>query len=133
MNHKNVNVARNQMNFGIIVSDTLNWIENSDRRHSKALRALWSLKRNLSSSTPMKSRLNAYIGYIVRIIMCGCEVWYPIKTDLRLIEKLQKEATKWICWSEPDYKKRLTEIELFSLSLHAQLQSLIVLLDYSWN
>ena len=39
MNHKNVNVARNQKDLGIIVSDTLTWNENANRRHYKALRA----------------------------------------------------------------------------------------------
>ena len=74
----------------------------------------------------MKSRLNAYIGYIVPRIMSGCQVWYPSKTDLRIIEKLPKNAKKWICGSEPDYKKRLTETELLKLSLYAELQSLLL-------
>ena len=123
MNNKNV---RNQKDLAIIASDTLNWNENAKRRHSKALRALWSLKRNLSLFTRMKSRLNAYIGYIVPIIMFGYQVWYPSKTDLRLIEKLQKEATKWICWSESDYIKQLAETKLSPLSLYAALQSLLL-------
>ena len=109
MNHKKMKIARNEKDLGIIVSDTLNWNENANRRHSKALRALWSLKRNLSSSTHMKSRLNAYIGNIVTIIMFG----YISKTDLKLFEKLQKEKSKWICWSEPD-------------SLYVELQRLLL-------
>ena len=58
--------------------------------------------------------------------MFGCQVWYPSKTDLRLFEKMQKGATKWISWSEPDYEKRLTETELLPLSLYAELQSLLL-------
>ena len=58
--------------------------------------------------------------------MIGNQVWYPSKTDLRLIEKLQKDATKRICWSEPDYKKRLTETELLPLSLYDELRSLLL-------
>ena len=69
MNHKNVNVARNEKGLGIILSDTLNWNENANRRHCKAHRALWSLKQNLPSFTPIKSTINAYIGYIVPIII----------------------------------------------------------------
>ena len=60
------------------------------------------------------------------IIMFGCEVWHPSKIDLRLIEKLQKDATKWICWSEPDYKEWLTETELLPLTLYVELQSLLL-------
>ena len=62
VNNKNVNDAQNQKDLGIIVSDTLNWNETANRRLSKALRALWSIEKNLSSSTPMRSRLNACIA-----------------------------------------------------------------------
>ena len=58
--------------------------------------------------------------------MFGCHIWYPNKTDLMLIEKLRTDATNWIRWSEPDYKKRLTETELLPLSLYAELQSLFL-------
>ena len=57
--------------------------------------------------------------------MFGCLEWYPGKTDLRLIEKLQNYVTKWICWSEPDNKKRFTETALLRLSLYAELQRLL--------
>ena len=64
-----------------------------------------------------KSRLNAFIRYRVPIIMSGCQEWYPTKTDLKLIEKLHKDVTNWICWSEPDYKKRLTQTTVAIVTL----------------
>ena len=61
---------------------------------------------------------------------------YPNKSDLKLIEKLQKDATKWILWTERDYKDRLIQLKLLPLALYAELQCLLLfcsILDGSYD
>ena len=31
------------------------------------------------------------------------QVWYPSKTDMKSIEKIQQKATKWICGGNDEY------------------------------
>ena len=136
MNEKIVSTSNTQKDLGIIINDNLTWHDNTMRRHSKALRALWSLRRNLPWSTSRRSKLNAYVGYVVPIMMFACQVGYPNKSDLKLIEKLQKDATKWILWTERDYKDRLIQLKLLPLSLYAELQCLLLfcsILDGSYD
>ena len=136
MNEKIVSTSNTQKDLGIIINDNLTWHDNTMRRHSKALRALWSLRRNLPSSTSRRSKLNAYVGYVVPIMMFACQVGYPNKSDLKLIEKLQKDASKWILWTEGDYKDRLIQLKLLPLALYAELQCLLLfcsILDGSYD
>ena len=51
----------------------------------------------------METKLNAYIGYVVPVLTYASQVWYPSKTDMKSIEKIQQKATKWICGGNDEY------------------------------
>ena len=82
--------------LGMIMSKNLNWTSHANNRASKALKALYCIKRNLSPATTMNNRKNAYKSYVVPIVSYASSVWKPSKQDLATLEKVQQRATKWI-------------------------------------
>ena len=124
-----VNISSHQKDLEIQVCDNLTWLQNESTRASKTLRALSYLRRNLHHRTLPQVKLNAYKGYIVTIISYVCQVWYPSKCDLALIEKIQKSATKWIIGSSLIYKERLIKLKILPLSFYFEIHSLLLLCD----
>ena len=69
-----VRPQNSQKDSGVVVTENLNWTANENRRFSKAMRALWYLKRNVSNKTTVINKLNAYKGYVVPIISYSSEI-----------------------------------------------------------
>ena len=61
--------------LGMIMSKNLNWTSHANNRASKALKALYCIKRNLSPATTMNNRKNAYKSYVVPIVSYASSVW----------------------------------------------------------
>ena len=89
-NKKTINISSHQKDLGIQVCDNLILHQKASTRASKTLKALWFLRRHLHHRTLPQVKLNAYKGYIVPIISYACQMWYPSKCDLVLIERIQK-------------------------------------------
>ena len=117
MNEFAVKIVKVQRDLGVLISNDLSWKENRNLRWTKSLKSLWFLKRNISFKSTTKAKLNAYTGYVVPVISYECEVWYPTKTDLSNIERIQKSATQWILNNTIPYKERLKELNLLPLSI----------------
>ena len=66
-----VKSVNSQIDLGDVVTENLTWTANLKRRFSKAMRALWYLKRNVSNKMSVINNLNAYKGYVVPIILYG--------------------------------------------------------------
>ena len=99
--------------LGMIMSKNPNWTSHANNRASKALKALYCIKRNLSPVTTMNNRKNAYNSYVVTIVSYASSVWKPSKQDLATLEKVQQRATKWILGNKQIlYKSRLTTLQI---------------------
>ena len=57
--------------------------------------------------------------------MCASQVWYPSK----LLERVQKTATKWICSSRDDYRTRRTRRNTLPISMYMELHDVLFLLS----
>ena len=88
-NHK-LGQVKNQRDLGLQVSENLNWNENCSFRKRKGLCAFFKLKINISQKCEQKSKLNAYLGYFVPIVTYCSKTWFPNKSQMKEIEKLQK-------------------------------------------
>ena len=121
-----VRPENSQKDSGVVVTEDLTWTANANRRFSKAMRALWYLKRNISNKTTVINKLNAYKGYAVPIISYSSELWHPNKGDLVLLEKLQKNATKWILGNSIDFKNRLLTLNILPFAMYLELHSLLL-------
>ena len=89
-------VVDNQKDLGLILSNKLNWNENCSRRITNAIKAFYQIKRSLTEKCTTQSKLNAYTGYVVRIVTHAWHAWYPNKTNMEQLERVQKLATKLI-------------------------------------
>ena len=127
--NETINISSHQKDLGIQVCDNLTWHQNASTRAFKTLKALWYLRRILHHRTLPQVKLNAYTCYIVPITSYACQVWYPSKCDLVLIERIQKSATKWIIGSSLTYKERLIKLKILPLSFYFELHSLLLLCD----
>ena len=121
--------ALSHKDLGVIISKSLNWKDNCDNRLSKATRSFFFLKRNMSQNSSGRTKLNAYCGYIVPILSYASQVWYANKNELRLIEKLQKRAFKWILGESSDcYSTRCKKLKILPLSLYIEMHDLLFFL-----
>ena len=57
---------------------------------------LFSSLKEIFLKSVDKNHLNAYLGYVVPKVTYCSQVWFPNKSQMKEIEKLQKIATKWI-------------------------------------
>ena len=92
-NHK-LDQVKNQQDLELPVSENLNWNENCSLRIRKGLCVFFKLKRNISQKCKQKSKLNAYLGYLVPIGNYFSQAWFPNKSQMKEIEKLQKLRQK---------------------------------------
>ena len=52
--------------------------------------SFYFLKRNMFSKGTALTKVSGFIGYIVPVLLCASQTWYPTESDLRHIEKVEK-------------------------------------------
>ena len=93
---KEVKFEENQKDLGLIVTQKMSWLENAKRRVTKATKLLFFVKRNVSSKTSIKAKINCYTGCVVPILTYGSQSVYYNKSELKIIENVQSRAMSWI-------------------------------------
>ena len=81
IDNQKLDQVKNQRDFGLQVSENLNWNENCSFRKRKCSCAFFELKRNISQKCGQKSKLNAYLGYVVPIVTYCSQTWFPNKSQ----------------------------------------------------
>ena len=103
------------------------WVLNPNKSNDSLtikVCAFYELKRNISQKCEQKSKLNAYLDYVVPIVTYCSQAWFPNKSQI----KLQKIATKWILSEKQSYKQRLVTLNLLPLSLYIEMYDLLYLI-----
>ena len=119
----NVDIATTQKDLDILMCAYLSWSVNAENCISKAMRAFYKIKRNISKKTSLKSKLNLYCGYIVPIKSYASQTWYA---ELRQLERVQKRATSWITNNfKMSYTERLKFLKLLPLSMYFELHDIL--------
>ena len=126
--NKNLSSVNSQRDLGLIVSNKLTWNENCSRRTSKAISALFQIKRNLTMKSSVTTRLNAYTGYVVPIVTYASQAWTPSRSNMEQLERFQKLATKWILETSKTYTERLKDLNLLPLNLYMELHDILILI-----
>ena len=124
--------VKEQKDLGVLVSSDLTWSSNVDLRTSKALRALYQIKRNVGKNVTLQAKLNAYTGYVVPTLVYSSQVSHLTTTCLRKVEKIQRLATKWFFGVNVDYKTRLIKC-LLPLSMCIELHDVLFMRDLLRN
>ena len=125
--------VKEQKDLGVLVGSDLTWSSNVDLRTSKALRALYQIKRNVGKNVTLQAKLKAYTGYVVPILVYSSQVSHLTTTCLRKVEKIQRLATKWFFGVNVDYKTRLIKCGLLPLSMYIELHDVLFMRDLLRN
>ena len=122
-------IVKEQKDLGVLVSSDLTRSSNVDLRTSKALRALYQIKRNMSKNVTLQAKLNAYTRYVIPILVYSSRVSHLTTMCLRKVEKTQRLATKWFFGVNVDYKTRLIKCGLLPLSMYIELHDVLFMRD----
>ena len=124
--NKNLSSVNSQRDLGLIVSNKLTWNKNCSRRTSKAISALFQIKRSLTMKSSGTTRLNAYTGYVVPIVTYASQAWTPSRSKMEQLERVQKLATKWILGTSKTYTERLKDLNLLPLNLYMEMHDILI-------
>ena len=103
--------------LGIYFSDSLSWRLHYRDITSKAYKSFGLLRRIFKESYCLETRKNLYVSMIRSTLMyCSC-LWKPyLLSDIELLERVQRRATKYIFNDyTSNYKERLLRLKLLPL------------------
>ena len=69
LSNENIALLETQKDLGLVITKSLTWHNNCQQRTNKALKALFSLERNLSSNCSLNVKINAFTGYVMPILV----------------------------------------------------------------
>lgn len=126
---KTLNTTHSEKDLGVLVSHDLKWSEHIKEAVRKANSVLFLIKRNCSATLPVKHKLNMYKSMVIPVISYGSSVWYANKSNWKILEGVQRHATRWILGYNNDlsYSERLLKLNLLPLSLYFQLNDVLLL------
>ena len=131
LNSKFLESKFEEKDLGVIISAKLSCRANSLKRCKKASKAFYFLTRNVSVLANTRTKLNAYVGYVIPVISYAAMVWFVNKTECKEVERIQKKATAWILSSwEMNYQSRMVKLKLLPLSYYFELHDLLRLLTF---
>ena len=115
--------------LGIIVTNNLSWSKHYQSLCGKAYRALQFIRRNIPFSSSVSVKRTLYISLVRSQFNFCSQLWSPayIK-DIRMLETVQRRATKFIVSHSMSYRERLIELQLFPLMYYLDLQDVLFLL-----
>ena len=125
LSNENIALLETQKDLGLVITKSLTWHNNYQQRTNKALKALFSLKRNLSSNCSINVKINAFTGYVMPILTYCSQSWLPNNSCLRDTERVQKIATKWFYGSHIEYRERLPKCNLLPVSMYYELHDIL--------
>ena len=106
--------------LGIIITERLSWTEHIRERCLNANRAFFMI-------IPLESKLKAMQTMVIPILTYASQVWYLTKTDMKLLESVQRRCRRWIAGSSMGYKERLIKLNLLPITLYIQMHDLLLL------
>ena len=115
--------------LGVYVKRDLKWDIDIKKSASKALGALFMLKRSSPRPTPsVKLKLNLYKSMVLPVLLYGSVCWFANVTNTKVLKSVQKKSLKWINnTSNNNYKELLYFCRILPLSFYLQLQDLLFL------
>ena len=87
--------AETKKDFGIVVPANLSWSVHAEKRAEAVIKALYTLKRNISKAT-LVLRREAHVSHVVPVSNYVSSLWMPNERDLRGVENVQRKAVVWI-------------------------------------
>ena len=134
-------MASSTRDLGVFVSDSLSWKLHISAKWNKANKCFFLIKRNTALYLPPIQHLNLYKSLVVLIFSYSLAAWYASKGDMVIIERVQRRCTKWILgYQDLSYADRLTRLNILPVSLHLQIEDVLLLssikygkYDFNWH
>ena len=82
-----------ERDLGVFITDTLTWSHHTNSRVSEASKSLLLIKRNTSDSCTSFTKLQAYCGFIIPVLLFGSPVYCANRSELKNLEQVQRQAT----------------------------------------
>ena len=125
-----VDRCSSQRDLGVMLSDDLSWSNHYTLIVSKALNVLGLLRRSFGPSTPVRVKRLLYLSLVRSKLLYCSVVWRPrMIKDIRLLESVQRRATKWILGDyRLDYRSRLLSLKLLPLMMVYEINDVLFLL-----
>ena len=116
--------------LGVGITEDLLWSSHVAKIAASAFKMLGLLRRSIGSSASTCTRKILYISLVRSRLVYGSPVWRPhLIKDIKLLESVQKRATKWIlCDFASSYKTRLKSLNMLQLMMILELSDLSVFL-----
>ena len=114
------NVSLEQVNtfndLGVTITCDLDWQSHIHQKVNKANSTLAFIKRTYGYSATSEAKRMLYFTLIRYGLLYGSTVWYPNRTCKKLLEGVQRRATKYILNDcESNYKQRLQTSNMLPL------------------
>ena len=113
--------------LGVTLFEDLQWTTHIQNITTKANSTLGFLRRNLKNC-PEECRKLAYISLMHSTLEYGSSIWDPYLTkDINSLEKVQRQAARFIKKDEGCITKMLNDLELSSLQQRREFNKLVFL------
>ena len=105
--------------LGVIISSDLSWSEQYTFIISKSYKTLHLIRRTFGFTTSIDTRKKLYLSLVRSKLTYCSSLWRPhLIKDIRILESVQRRATKWILNDySSTYKQRLTALNLLPLMI----------------
>ena len=114
--------------LGIKITSDLSWYSHINDKVRRANSLLGFIKRTYGYNAPAKAKRTLYIALIRSTVMYGSTVWCPNRGDMKLLEGVQRRATKYILNDySSDYKTRLKVTNLLPLNYYKEYRDMCFL------
>lgn len=114
--------------LGIYIDSKLSWTKHIDSRLTKANKAFYCVRRNISHKVPIPIKLKVFKSIIVPILTYGLFCTNPSRGDLKRLEHFQKRVLNWILpYNMNEYADKLRNLNILPLTMFNQLNDLLLL------
>ena len=129
LNNCPVPLKSSHSDVGILLTSSLSWSPHISNILLKAYRSLGLVRRTVPYNSAIYLKRSLYL-MLVRCHLAYCpQIWRPhLLQDSRVIEQLQRRATRYIISSSMDYKSHLANLSLLPLTLWLESLDLILLI-----
>ena len=112
-----ISVSQSHRDLGVMVRGDLSWSDHFSHICSRAYCFLYQIGRSFSSMAHISVKKRLYLS-VVRSKLSYCsQLWRPLlKKDILLLERVQRQATKYILSDyTSNYKARLLSLHILPL------------------
>ena len=82
--------------LGVNITSDMSWHNHVTTKVKRANSLLGFIKRTCGYNAPAKSKQTLYLALIRSTLMYGSTIWCPNRGDMKLLEGVQRRATKYI-------------------------------------